>query len=38
MANLKAENAVLNERLRDYESMEREIDQAVEGLAQSEHS
>lgn len=33
---MKAENAVLNERLRDYETMEKEIDEAVEGLAASE--
>jgi len=32
---LLAENAVLKERLRDYESMEKEIDDAVEGLAAS---
>lgn len=35
-ADIKAENAVLKERLREYENMEKEIDEAVEGLAESE--
>lgn len=35
-AELKAQHAVLSERLRDYETMEKEIDEAVEGLAGNE--
>jgi progesterone-induced-blocking factor 1 len=31
---MKAINAVMNERLRDYETMEKDIDEAVEGLAE----
>ncbi|KRX01429.1 hypothetical protein PPERSA_01332 [Pseudocohnilembus persalinus] len=32
-ANIRAENAVLKERLREYDQMEKEIDEAVEGMA-----
>lgn len=35
---LRAENAVLREQLRNYEAIEKEIDEAIMGLAGSEDS